>query len=75
MTEYFSNWNVVVDPEQFELASDGRRCQEATLLLVDEPCGAQTRLPVAITLVPGEARILARRLLAAAGHAERMIKP
>jgi hypothetical protein len=70
MTEYLSNWNVVLDPEQAEILPDGTLSQEITLLLVDEPRGSGTRRPVALTLSPGRARMLAAVLLARAEQAE-----
>jgi hypothetical protein len=70
MTIYLPNWNVAVDPEQTEILPDGSIRQEVTLLLVDEPHGTDTHRPVAVTLVPAEARKVAARLMAAAAEAE-----
>jgi hypothetical protein len=70
MTEYLSNWNVVLDSEQAEILPDGTLSQEITLLLTGEPCGSGTRRPVAVTLSPGRARMLAAVLLARAEQAE-----
>ncbi|MGC2373140.1 MAG: hypothetical protein WA484_04615 [Solirubrobacteraceae bacterium] len=74
MTEYLSDWNVVLDPEQAEVLSDGSVCREVTLVLVDEPRGSDTRRPVAVTLAPAEARKVASRLLATAMQAEGMVR-
>lgn len=70
MTEHLSDWNVVLDPEQAEILPDGALSQEITLVLVDEPRGCDTRRPVALTLSPGQARMLAAVLLARAEQAE-----
>jgi hypothetical protein len=70
MTDYFSGWNVVVDPEQSELQPDGSLSQEVTLVLTDESRGCEARPPVAVTLSPGRARMLAALLLARAEQAE-----
>lgn len=70
MTEYLSDWNVLSDPEQAEILPDGTLSQEITLVLVDEPRGSGTRRPVALTLSPGRARMLAAVLLARAEQAE-----
>jgi len=75
MTEYLHGYNVVIDPEQGEQLPDGRWHQEVTLVLVDEPNGADTRRPVAVTLAPDDARELAFCLLAAAEHAQRTAAP
>jgi len=72
MTEYLHGYNVVIDPEQADLLPDGRRSQDVTLVLTDEPKGADTRRPVAITLRPEQARELAFELLALAEHADRI---
>jgi len=70
MTEYLSDCNVVLDPEQARVLPDGTLSQEITLVLHDEPCGEGTRRPVALTLSPGRARMLAALLLATAEQAE-----
>ncbi len=74
MTEYLSDWNVVIDPEQSEISPDGSILQEVTLVLLDEPSGTDTRRPVAVTLLPAEARKVACRLLTAATQAEGMVR-
>lgn len=70
MTEYLSGWNVVLDPEQAEILPDGALSQDITLVLTGEPRGPGTRAPVAVTLSPGRARMLAAVLLARAEQAE-----
>jgi hypothetical protein len=70
MTEYLSDWNVVLDPEQADVPPDDTLSQEITLVLTGEPRGSDTRAPVAVTLSPGRARMLAAVLLARAEQAE-----
>lgn len=72
MTDYLSGWNALIDPEQAGPGPAGRIAQEVTLVLTDEPRGADTRRPVAVTLRPAQARELAFELLALAEHAERI---
>jgi hypothetical protein len=70
MTEYLSDWNVVLHPEQANILPDGTLSQEITLVLAGEPRGSDTRARVAVTLSPGRARMLAAVLLARAEQAE-----
>ena len=74
MTNYFHEYNIVIDPEQGEQQPDGSWSQEVTLVLVDGP-GTPRRRPVAVTLEPEQARELAFALLAAAEHAQRTTTP
>jgi hypothetical protein len=76
MTNYFGDYNVMIDPQQARPGPDGRFCQDLTLVGVDEPPpGEHRRRAVAITLTPGQARELAFELLCLAELAEQTTSP
>ncbi len=74
MTDYYTDIQVLIDPEQSDLLPDGGRLQDVSIILTDEvPAGAIYQLtPSAITLRPELAREVAFALLVCAEHAERI---
>ena len=74
MTDYFDEYNVVLDPEAGQRQPDGSWSQEVTLVLLDA-VGPRARRPAAVTLDVEQARSLAFWLLAAAEHAQQTSTP
>jgi len=72
MTIYYSDVRVLIDPEMGDPLPDGGWLQDLSVILTEEPCGADTLRPAGITLEPSQARELAFELLEVAEHADRM---
>jgi hypothetical protein len=77
MTDYRDGVRALIDPEQTWRLPDGRRVQEISVIMIDDPDHDASRgrgwlPPAAVTLTPDEAREFAFELLQFAEQAERV---
>lgn len=68
MTIYYRDVRALIDPEQSDALAGGGRLQDVSVVLTDR----HPARPVAVTLLPCQARELAFELLALAEQADRM---